>query len=447
MGRLMIIQFLRNKTAIASLLLLLAAGVAGIVAGKRFLHTQQAAIEETAAHQKEHIARLVKYENKEMGLLLYYLKFAYINPTSKLASLSIGQRDINSSIQSPTIRNIEAQKYDTNIRNPYQLLSGNFDLGFVILYLFPLVIITLSYNIYSEEKELGTWPLLKVQSNGSSSFLLRKLMVPFIFVTAVLLLLYLLAAILLQLPLDAFFAGFAISNFLYICFWFAVALLVISFFKNSSVNAISLLSAWLVLTILLPAAVNNHITKKYPVPESLSTMLKQRDGYHTRWDMPKDSTMKLFISEYPQYASYRWKEENGFNWLWYYAMQHLGDADAKQDSKLFTQKLLQREESSKMFSRFIPTLHTQLLNNELAQSNLGNHVQFLDSTTRFHEKLRMYFYPRIFTAAPVSAEDWSSHKPVYCSIKNPTRLWESLYTGVFALLLSAIALLRLRQSN
>ena len=447
MNRLMIVQFLRNSTAVVSLFFLLTAGLLSILAGKKFINSQEAAIDETTAHQKEHIARLLKYENKEMGLLLYYLKFAYINPTPKLAGLSIGQRDINSSIQSPTIRNVEAQKYDTDIRNPYQLMIGNFDLSFVILYLFPLVIITLCYNLYSEEKELGTWSLLKVQSNGSSTFLLRKLAVPFVFVTGVLLLLYLLAAIILQLQADKFFAGFAISNFLYVCFWFAIALLVVSFFKSSSINAISLLSIWLLLTILIPAAVNNHITKKYPVPEALSTMIKQRDGYHTKWDVPQDSTMKLFFNEYPRYASYKWKEENGFNWLWYYAMQHMGDTEAKQDSKLFTQKLLQREQSSAIFSRLIPTLHTQLLNNELAQSNLSNHVQFLDSTAAFHESLRMYFYPKIFSAAPVLEENWTNHQPQYCFIKNNTELYKSFYNGFFVIVLAAVALWRLKKSN
>jgi ABC-2 type transport system permease protein len=313
----------------------------------------------------------------------------------------------------------------------------------VILYLFPLVIITLCFNLYSEEKEQGTWPLVKTQSNSSSNYLLRKLSLPYIFITGILVLLYLLAYLMLSISFNKQFISYMLSNFLYVSFWFATVLLAVSFFKNSAVNAISLLSIWLLLTLLLPAVINNYISKKYTVPESLSTMLKQRDGYHKKWDIPQDSTMKLFFGEYPQYASYQWKEES-FNWLWYYAMQHLGDADARADKDLFMNKLMQREKVSNQFSYFIPTLYTQLYNNDLAQSSLQNHLQFLDSTTQFHEKLRHYFYPKIFTAAPVLKEDWSRFTPVYCQINNETEIHQSLYTGLFVLVIVGLALWRLK---
>lgn len=385
MYRLMIIRFIRNRFAVASLILLLVAGIVSVAVGKTFLEDQEAAIEETARHQQEHIARLVKYQSDEMGLLLYYLKFGYINPTSNLAGLCIGQRDINSSIQSPTIRTLEAQKYDTDIRNPYLAMMGNFDLSFVILYLFPLVTIALCFNLFSEEKEQGTWPLIQSQNKNPRKYLLAKLSVPYAFMVIVLLLLFAFAALLLNIPFNNAFGAFAIGNFLYISFWFVLALLVISFFKGSSTNAISLLSAWLILTLLLPAAINNYISQKYPVPESLNTMLKQRDGYHKKWDIPADSTMAMFFKEYPEYRSYKWTSE-GFNWLWYYAMQHLGDADARTDTKMFMQKLRLRENLSRKLSRFTPTLYTQAYNTDLAQSGLNNHLLFLDSTSDFHEK-------------------------------------------------------------
>lgn len=425
-----------------SLVLLLAAGIISLFVGRAFLTRQDAAIAETASYQREHIDRLVKYESKEMGLLLYYIKFAYINPTSKLSGLSIGQRDINSSIQAPTIRGLEAQKYDTDIRNPYLIMMGNFDLSFVILYLFPLVIIACCFNLFSEEKEQGTWPLVQSQNISTRKYLLIKLSIPYVFITIILLILYALAVVLLNIPPNKTFAAFIISNYLYMSFWFAVALLIVSFFKSSSTNAISLLGIWLLLTLLLPAAVNNYITRKYPVPESLSTMLKQRDGYHKKWDLPQDSTLGLFYKEYPEYATYKWTQE-GVSWIWYYAMQHLGDAEARSDKELFMQKLYQREDLSNDFSKLIPTLYTQLYNSDLAQSSLSNHLQFLDSTTHFHERLRKYFYPKIFTAAPVLDENWNKVVPEYCDMKKNTSLMKSLYLGSFLMVIGLISLARL----
>jgi ABC-2 type transport system permease protein len=443
MFSLLLKQFLRTKIAPASLLLLFIAGIISISIGKGFLQQQQADISETTLHQKEHIERLLKYENKEFGLLMYYLKFAYINPTSNIAGLSIGQRDINSSIQTNNIRGLEGQKYDTDIRNPYQLMMGNFDLSFVILYLFPLVIISLCYNLYSEEKENGTWALLKTQSKSTVTYLLKKMAIPFFFIHLLFALLCTVAAIWLKISFTAPFSNFIISNSLYISSWFAIALLIISFYKSSAVNAVSLLTSWLLLTLLLPAAINNYIIQKYTIPESLSTMLKQRDGYHKKWDIPKDSTLQLFFREYPQYKSYQWKDD-GFDWLWYYAMQHMGDADAKGDRDLFMHKLKQRETVSKQLSYWLPTLYAQQYNTQLAQTNLQNHLQFMDSSTAHHEKLRLHFYPKIFTAAPVLKEDWTRQVPSYCFIKTDASLLWSLYPFSFVMLTGAAGLWRLR---
>ncbi len=406
------LQFFRSKVTIVALALLFVLGIISIGVGKKFVVQQQAGVTEITTQQKQHLDRLLKYENKEMGLFLYYTKFAYINPITALAGLSIGQRDINSSIQANTIRGIEAQKYDTDLRNPYQLMVGNFDLSFVILYLFPLVIIVLTFNLYSQEKEQGTWPLVKAQTKNVQQYLWYKLSVPFLSISILLFLLFVVAKIILNIPLQAAFITYACSAFLYLCFWFSMVMFIVSFYKSSSSNAISMLSIWLLLTILLPAAVNNYISKKYTVPESLSTMLKQRDGYHTKWDIPQDSVMKIFFAAYPQHKNAVWNGA-GFNYMWYYAMQHCGDMEAQTDSRLFMQKLEQREASSKAISYFVPTIHMQLLGTELAKTDLQNHLQFLDSSTAFHEKLRLQFYPKIFGDSAVVKTDWKKYEPIF----------------------------------
>jgi ABC-2 type transport system permease protein len=53
--------------------------------------------------------------------------------------------------------------HNNDIENPSHLLSGHFDLAFVIVYLFPLLIFALSYNLLSAEREIGTLRLLMSQ--------------------------------------------------------------------------------------------------------------------------------------------------------------------------------------------------------------------------------------------------------------------------------------------
>jgi len=89
-------------------------------------------------------------------------------------------------------------------------------------------------------------------------------------------------------------------------------------------------------------------------------------------------------------------------------------------------KLLLREKLSNTVGYFIPTLHTQLQYSLLAQSGLKNQVQFLDSTTAFHEKKRLYFYPKIIKKLPVLQEDWRKHYAVEYFKSEPPVNWIKL---------------------
>ena len=174
MYSLLVRQFTRSKAVVLTLILILVIGVISIFIGRQFLLKQEKAIAEITVHQREHIQRNVTFIDSEMGLLLYYLRFPLINQLDKISALSIGQRDVNPSIQNVTIRNLEAQKYDTDLNNPSNLLSGNLDLGFVIIYLFPLIIIAFTFNLFSEEKETGTWSLVAIQSKVSMFIILAN---------------------------------------------------------------------------------------------------------------------------------------------------------------------------------------------------------------------------------------------------------------------------------
>lgn len=174
MYSLVIKQFIRNNGVKIGLFLLLFCGVLSLIVGKQFVAKQAQAVAETAQYQQEHIDRNVKYHSGEMGLLLYYLRFGLVNETNPLTALTIGQRDVNASVQSLTIRGLENQKYDTDLNNALNLLLGNLDFSFVLIYLFPLLIIAFTYNILSEEKEVGTWRLVAAQTPSVLGYLLKN---------------------------------------------------------------------------------------------------------------------------------------------------------------------------------------------------------------------------------------------------------------------------------
>ncbi|WP_433829997.1 DUF3526 domain-containing protein [Flavobacterium anhuiense] len=402
-------NFIRSKGTKIGLLFLLIIGFISLLIGHQFQEKQQNNIAEAAVYQKEHIARNAAFHKDEIGLLLYYIKFSLVNNTLPINSLAIGQRDVNPSIQNVTIRGLEGQKYDSELNNPSNLLSGNIDFSFVLLYLFPLLIIAFSYNVISEEKESGTWKIVAVQSPNTFLYILKLFYVRILSLVALLTLILLVAVLFLQIPLDKLFFVFYGLSVLYILFWFAVCFFIVSLQKNSNFNAVILLTIWLFLIIILPAGINTYIINKYKVPEALELTLTQRNAYHEKWDMGKQETVDKFYKHYPQFKNYALPDKE-FSWLWYYAMQQMGDDESAVQSKELETKLEQRNRASELIAQFIPTLHTQIQLNEIAKSDLRNQLLFLKETTKFHEKLRLHFYPKIFDNAAVNQQNWEDFK-------------------------------------
>lgn len=406
MIRLAFKNFIRSGGVRVGLALLLVAGVVSLLIGRQFLDRQAQAIADVRAYQQTEFARNIATHKDELGLLLYYLKFSLVNQALPLSGLSLGQRDVNPSIQSVTIRALESQRYDADLTNPANLLLGNLDFSFVLIYLFPLLLIACCYNLVSDERESGTWKLVIVQQPNVMSVIYRLYAIRVGVILGVLAVLVAVAIPLLRLPVDATLASFAGLSVLYILFWAAVCFWVTSLRKRSSVNALLLITGWLGLIVLLPTLLNTYLVTRYPTPEALETTLMARKGYHEKWDTDKQQTMQAFFAHYPQFRSVP-PSKLAFDWPWYYAMQQLGDDEAGKAADALRAKVAQRETVSRQLARFIPPLHTQLQLNELAGSGLGNQLRFQEATGRFHENLRLHFYDRVFRDAPVKSENWN----------------------------------------
>jgi ABC-2 type transport system permease protein len=407
MWKLCIKNFVRTSVAQVGISAVLIAGIISLLIGRQHLVKQQEAVKQTMVAQNEHINRNKEFFSAELGLLFYYLKFSLVNELDPINGLSIGQRDVNPSIQSVTIRNLENQRYDTDLYNPTVLQAGNLDLSFVLLYLFPLLIIASCYSVLSADQEAGTWNMTRVQARKPAALLWKSIVIRMGFVFSLFFVLIGLAFVVLPLSINYRFLLFVGTGMAYLLFWFGLCAFIISLNKNSSTNAMLLLSCWILLAIILPAAVNNYLTSRYPVPEALSTMVEQREAYHEKWDMEKTPTLKAFYKVYPEYEKYGYPQEN-FSWLWYYAMQHLGDEESKEQSASFMNKLAKRETAARSISFFIPTLHTQHQFNSLAKAGLENHLLFLRETANFHESVRKQVYPLIFGNQQVDEVDWKA---------------------------------------
>lgn len=400
-------QFFRNKAYIISLLILLFAGLSSLYTGKKFLDRNEDIIAKSAIYQKNSLDKNVALQSDDIGLLLYYVKFNLVNEMPKLAALNIGLRDLNPSIQGVTIRNLEEQKNNSDFFNPANAAVGNFDFSFVLVFLFPLVIIAFCYNIISEDQEKGTWKLLSVQSLNLRKLIDAKLLLRLMAISAVYFLLLIIAVLYIKIPVDSTFIIFTLAGLLYLIFWFVLCRWIIGYQKSSSWNALVLVIFWMGMNFIIPMTGNILIQKLIPVKEGLQAQIEQREGYHNKWDEAKIPTMQKFHRIYPQFSQYTVAENSGYSYTWYYAMQHMADVESEKSSKLYHDKMLRRNNAAVYLGYILPNIQTQLVQSEIAKTGMENQLNYAEGLKNFHEKQRLYFYPYIFENVNGNTIDWS----------------------------------------
>ncbi len=407
-------DFARSKSLVTGVALLSITGLISIYIGGLFLDKQAETATQAATTQRESLERTREFvADDDLGLFLYYARFGLVNETPRLAGLSIGQRDVHPTAQTVNVRNLEEQRHVSTLRNPAYQLLGNLDFGFVLIFLFPLVVIALCFNLWSEEREGGTWAVVLSQAERPGRVLHRKLLLRFAAVQLTLLALLTVAKVYLGIPLDAHFALFGAVAVAYVTFWFCLAWAVVRRGGSSSRNALSLLVAWIALLVVAPSALQAAVAGLYPTPEAYAATLEGRDGYHDKWDEPVAPTLAAFREVYPQFAAYEHPAGEPFSWLWYYAMQHLGDVEAAGSTRELRRKLTQRDAFSKTAGYLLPSVHAQLTLNALGRSDLANYLAFQDRLAEFHEGKRLGFYPSVFAGEPVSAIEWDDYAVEY----------------------------------
>ena len=94
---------------------------------------------------------------------------------SPWAALFVGQSQTSLAAKKIQAAALQGQIHNREIVNPTQQRTGGLDLGFVLVYLLPLVIGILTVTLVSEEQLAGRWRLLNALPKSAFSMLLNQL--------------------------------------------------------------------------------------------------------------------------------------------------------------------------------------------------------------------------------------------------------------------------------
>lgn len=399
----------RSRFSIAALALLLVVTSVAVAAGLSAVARQNATIDRVAvAHQRDTAAIIEEYgkPDSDAGYAAYYTFHLTSDRPSDLAFAALGQRDIQPYVLRVRLLGLQAQLYESEIINPELALPGPFDFAFVLIYLAPLIVVALMHDLVTGEREAGRLRLLSSLPSSAGGLWRRRSWLRYGLV---------LLALLLPLGVGGFIAGAAVTGLailsliaaLYMAFWFGLSLLIAARGKTSAGTATALVSCWIVLTLLIPAAANAVISRAIPVARSVDLTLAQREAVHHAWDIPKDKIFGPFFVKRPE-----WKNTppvtGRFHWKWYYAMHEMGDDSVAPQLAEYRDSLAARQAWTSTLGWVSPSAAAQTLIHRMADTDLEAHLAYQESITAFHERLKTFYYPYMFEERPFDRQDFAA---------------------------------------
>lgn len=397
----------RSRWAMTALLLLLLVSVLAVVSGLLEVQRQQDTIARVAKLQDEELAQQAPKLTRDgdAGTVGYYAFLGTWDAPTPAAFLAAGLRDATPYVLRVRALALQSQLHEGEIYNPELALAGRFDLAFVMVYLLPLFLIALLYDLVSSERQSGRLATLLALPRAGRALWWRRTGLRAGLASSCVLLPLLAAGTVGGMP-PAALAAVMVAVLAYVACWTGLALLIGMRGGSSVANATALMGCWAVLTLVLPTLGNAALSRAVPVQQGAALMLAQRQAVHGAWDVSREETLTRFFRSHPQ-----WQDTApltpGFHWKWYYAFQQLGDESVAPQVAAYRAALLARQQATEALGLALPGVGLQAVLHRIAGTDLLAQLAYQDAVAAFHTRLRQQLYPYLFQERRFEAEDFS----------------------------------------
>lgn len=341
-------------------------------------------------------------------------------PPAPLASLSTGASELLPATATVGIFSTKDELVKgSELDNPVNLLAGHFDPAFLFVYLYPLLLLALSYSLLSAEKEQGTLALTMAQPVSLARLVAGKVIAR----AGVLLSLasvVTLAGLLMSVTMSGDTGGAehtgvggTLARFMllfvaigvYTFFWFSLAVLVNSFGRSSATNAAVLAGVWLALVVIYPALLNVAATSLYPLPSRLQFINDSRDAENETNREAKNLLAK-YMTDHPELAAGD-PEANAKDFqMRFFVQKRELERRALARTVRHDAQLARQQRAVKRFGFVSPAIVLQDLVDDLAGTSRRRHELFAGQARGFMDDVRAAYAPLVFSKASLQPEDY-----------------------------------------
>ncbi|MGD9545736.1 MAG: ABC transporter permease [Methylocystis sp.] len=325
-----------------------------------------------------------------------------------LALVATGQSDL----LPPAIRVTTGSKdgflFADEIDNPANLMSGATDLAFVVVFVYPLVILAMAFNLLAGEREHGTLAMTLASARRPGAVFAGKLMAR-VAAPIVTMLLGVAAGVWIfagwERLVSPEFAALLAAILLYGLFWAALAAAVDGLGRGSAFNALTLVGAWVAITMILPAAINSLAAFAHPAPSRIDMTLAARAA-STDADRARDASLARYAQEHGEAGRPRGGPQE-------MTLRRLATQEAafQRVEAIIAEHDAQRARQRDMADRLgylSPAYLTYQAMADIAGAGEARYRAFLDRIRAFHVDWREFFLSRAKAGASLSAQDYAA---------------------------------------
>lgn len=443
----------RDRAAWAVLLgfFLLAAYAA--VGGARFAAAERAEMAATAEEETTRLAQLRERvlaiesgapvvhatDPREPALVGRDLgKRAATLPPNALGAVSLGQRDLlpHTIWITTEARLSEAGSDDGGSLN--RRVTGAFDLAFVVVFLLPLVVIALCFDVLAAERERGTLALVLSQPVGLGTFVFAKALLRGLVLLGVVLVAALVVPLaLVDAPFDiqgassvALYAALLVA---YTAFWVCLCACVNAYGTSSAGNALSLVSVWLLLVVVVPGLASAGADTLYPSPSRVELVNRAREVARE-----VEAEVSAIEGDHGQPAA-----AAGDTAVRAARVQTELEHRVEPVMDAFRAQLSRQQALVDRLRFLSPAIVAYEGLNDVAGTGVTRHQHFSRAVERYHDEYKRFFFERMEQRQKLTAADYDA-LPRFRYDEAPTaRLASRLGAGLLGLVLPSAALLLL----
>lgn len=342
------------------------------------------------------------------GIMAFQLWPPMHLPPAPLGTTAFGQSDLHANVVEVRTR-FDWALIPEPLDNPVGLLTGRFDLAFVIVYGLPLLILALCYNLLSGEREGGTLALALSQPVSLPVLMAAKIIVRALLVFAVTVGAALLFLLVFGISLTApgVLPRLLLWGLVVLCygaFWFALAAWVGGRGWSSVANAGVLAGIWVALVVIVPALVGAVMETLAPTPPRLA--LSQ--AVHRANDKARERSEALLAAFYAAHPEQKPdKADLKDFWTQRYAMDAQVERELEPLLAQVENAATQRQRLASALNLLSPALLTQGALNDIAGSGDARQRAFAAQVDAFRAKWRALFLPRVYRQVGLPPERWN----------------------------------------